>query len=171
MGVGGAQRGLAPSFRNIKSKRVLNIHTIKVAIIVLDGVLGPLPLACHNIKYLFLCSSGNNAWGEVEGPWRAPCHLKKSFKGLRQRQGSCREEQERKRSPQCWVWFALSANQWWFINLAPQYLIAYALPSDTHFIILTPEQQKKFTLSDPSWCYQNKFLKILISCSLSFLKQ
>ena len=31
----------------------------------------------------------------VEGPWRAPCQLKKPFKGLRRRRGSSQEEQKR----------------------------------------------------------------------------
>ena len=38
--------------------------------------------------------SGNNA--QDKGPWRLPCQLKKSFKGLRRRWGSCWEEGKRK---------------------------------------------------------------------------
>ena len=32
---------------------------------------------------------------QVEGPWRAPCQLKKPFKGPRRRRGSCWEERKR----------------------------------------------------------------------------
>ena len=35
----------------------------------------------------------------VKGPWRAPCHLKNPFKGLKQRWGSCWEERKRKVFP------------------------------------------------------------------------
>ena len=36
----------------------------------------------------------------VEGPGRAPCQLKRPFKGLRQRRGSCKEELQRTVFPQ-----------------------------------------------------------------------
>ena len=66
----------------------------RFASVVLDGVLRPPGLARHT----WLCSRYDTLWfwrqrmRQVEGPWRAPCLLKKPFKDPRLRWGSYREE-------------------------------------------------------------------------------
>ena len=73
------------------------------------------PCGAYLIVFLLLSILGNNARDEVEGPWRGPCHLKKPFKGLRQRLGSCCEECKRTIfSPARSYWFALLAKRWFF---------------------------------------------------------
>ena len=58
---------------------------------------------------LILCSSWSNTRGE--GPWRAPCQLKKAFKSPRQRRllGGIVENSITLRRDH---WFAVHANQW-----------------------------------------------------------
>jgi len=68
------------------------------------------PSAAHLVVS---CSSGSNT--RVEGPWRAPCQLKKPFKGPRRRRRSCWEELQRIVFPPTrGHWFALQANHWFF---------------------------------------------------------
>ena len=75
-------------------------NTIKVRPYCFTGVIGFLrPSAAQRmVSCLFLLKSNSNlAW--VEGPWRAPCKLKKPFNGRGLRNGSCWMERKR------WIFF------------------------------------------------------------------
>ena len=66
---------------------------------ILDGVLGPPRLARHSWRCPCICSSGGNTRGESRALEGRRVSSKKPFKGPRQRQGSCWEEQKRTAFP------------------------------------------------------------------------
>ena len=81
----GGPRGplVLEGFETTKTSSFWTNTQSRIEIVVFDRVLG----SPHKGS-LFLCSSGSKAWGEFYGPWRAPCQLKRPFKGLRPRHGS-----------------------------------------------------------------------------------
>ena len=67
---------------------------VRFAAVVFPVVLGPE--SPDNLAVsMFLCSCKSNVQRKIRGPWRAPCQLKKSFKGQGPRLGSRWEEQRR----------------------------------------------------------------------------
>ena len=100
----------------LQCKKVFSTNTqSRLASVDFDSILGPLHLSVpHQMMSLYLRSSRSNVLGKVEGPWRAPCQLKKPFKAPRPRQGSCWEEQK---SKNCIHWnFCKKQTEKWVID-------------------------------------------------------
>ena len=84
------------------------------------------------------------------GPWRAPCQLKKPFKGPRHRRGSCREERKKIVFP------------WWGVNDLPSRHINDFF---THLASLI------FDCLQPPWPYYIKWWQNNTITAISHLKE
>ena len=79
---------------------LLQTHNQGLCQLFLTVSLGPLRLVWHTwLFFLWVWSSGSHVWGEVEGPRRARCQLKKPF------EAPWPTRQDRRRREQNWIMF------------------------------------------------------------------